>query len=235
MAKGKAGRPRKAGPGRPRKEIDVLALERLVAEGLPLPRIANVFGVSEDTLLRNYASIVRPLVRKNAGRPPKELSEKKVRRLIDLGLSAEEIGSMLDVSGDIIYRHFADQLRAGSQKRNARLKSELFRRAMNGSDPLLMFCCKVWCGMSERPANGENVEPRNWFFETIAATRQLLATQKQAAVLNSSGPEPAPPALSFAGITFEPSDADLDVADAESEPVPTPQDPLNGEQLPVAD
>jgi len=227
MANGKAGRPR--------KPVNEALLRKMIAEGLSLKQIASLLEVSEDTLVRNFAPLVRPLLHPSDGRPQKTIDENKVRKLAAIGLSAEEIGALFDVSGDTILRRFEEELKTGPQKRNANLKSELYRRAMNGkSDVALIFALKAWCAMNDRPTTSEQMRPTNWFYETIRIQRELLATQKQNALGNAS--PPAPPTLSFGGIAFEPSDADLDVADAESEPVPTPQDPMNGEQqLPVAD
>ena len=96
------------------------------------------------------------------GRPQKEVDEKKLRQLIAMGLSQDEVAAMLDISVDTISRRFADDFKVGIQKRNGRLKSELFRRAMKGSDPCLIFSCKSLCQMFDRPAPQSAELPFPW-------------------------------------------------------------------------
>jgi hypothetical protein len=213
---------------RPRKRVDEKLLGRMVAEGLRLKQIAKLLEISQDTLIRNFAKIIRPTVHDAGGRPRKPIDPKKVQKLIAIGLSAEEIGALLDVSGDTILRRFEEELKIGIQKRNACLKSELFRRAtVEKSDAALIFALKSWCGMSDRPT-AENSEPRNWFYETVRLQRELIAAQRQNVLPSSPSPS------AFAGIEFDPTDADLD-SDIEPQPVPTPQAPVNDHQLPVPD
>ena len=219
---------------RPRKPVNEALLRKMVAEGLSLKQIASLLEVHEDTLIRNFGPLVRPLLHESGGRQQTPIDENKVRKLASVGLSAEEIGALLDVSGDTILRRFEEELKIGIQKRNANLKSELYRRALSGkSDVALIFALKGWCGMNDRAAP-EDVQPKNWFYETIRLHRELLATQKQNAL--NAGSAPAPPALSFGGITLEPPETDLDAElDVQSEPIPIAQDQINGQELPVSD
>ena len=146
---------------RPCKPIDVDTVRKMVAEGIPLRRIATLLGVSHDTLTRRFASVVKPATQKRDGRPRKELDPKKVRQLASYGLSAEEAGAVLDVSPDTISRRFAADFQSGCAHRDGKLKAELIRRALKGSDTLLVFACKALCGLSDRPeadrANGDSI------------------------------------------------------------------------------
>ncbi len=80
--------------GRRAKPVDVEVLDRMVADGWPLSRIAKSFGVSGDTLVRRFAKVVKPAMHKRDGRPQKALDEKKVRKMIGMGLSREEVAAL---------------------------------------------------------------------------------------------------------------------------------------------
>jgi hypothetical protein len=110
-------------------------------------------------------------------RPKKPIDPQAVEKLADMGLSAELIGAVLDVSHHTIERRFGPILKRGREKRNARLMVKLYQEAMGNeakgkpcNTAIAIFLAKNWLGMTDRPDVVVNVQ-QNAIGESIPPER----------------------------------------------------------------
>jgi hypothetical protein len=92
-------------------------------------------------------------------RPQKVIDPDTVEKLASMGLSAELIAAVLDVSHHTIERRFGPTfLKKGRQKRDGRLMIKLYQEAMAGNTAIAIFLAKNWLGMTDRPEVVVNVQ-----------------------------------------------------------------------------
>jgi hypothetical protein len=91
-------------------------------------------------------------------RPKKVIDPETVEKLASMGLSAELIAAVLDVDHRTVERRFAPILKKGRQARDGKLLAKLYQEAMGGNTAALIFACKAFCGLSERPEIVVNVQ-----------------------------------------------------------------------------
>jgi hypothetical protein len=91
-------------------------------------------------------------------RPKKPIDPEAVEKLATMGLSAELIAAVLDVSHHTIERRFGPILKKGRQRRDGRLMIKLYQEAMAGNTAIAIFLAKNWLGMTDRPEVVVNVQ-----------------------------------------------------------------------------
>jgi hypothetical protein len=121
-------------------------------------------------------------VKSVGGRPLKPIDEKKVRKMASMGLSLEQIAAISECNIDTLSDRFSEVIKKGREVRNGRLMSELFRRAMagksdSGSQTCLIFACKAWCGMYDRPPESNLAGNGDSILRYLAEVRQQFHLQ----------------------------------------------------------
>ena len=81
--------------------------------------------------------------------PRKKIDLLVVKQLASIGCPATEIAAELGVNVRTIERQYAAILKAGLERRNARIRKTLFQQAMTGNTAILIFLAKVWLHMKD--------------------------------------------------------------------------------------
>ena len=71
--------------------------------------------------------------RKQMGRPIKDVDEKILANLSQIGCTQEEIGSIVGISARTLQRRFADLLEVNKNKGKASLRKKMWEKAMKGN------------------------------------------------------------------------------------------------------
>jgi hypothetical protein len=100
------------------------------------------------SIRRRFSAMVSFVV----GRPRKVIDAQKVEQLASFGASAAEIAAELNCGERTIERRFGAVLKSGAKKRDLRLRSALFKAAVRGNAPVLIFMAKTCLGMREDPS-----------------------------------------------------------------------------------
>ena len=74
-------------------------------------------------------------------RPRKKIDPEQVKKLAQIGLSGDEIASVVRCSRDLIYKRFSTVLKEGHEHRNASLRRKQYELAMAGNPTML-----IWLG-----------------------------------------------------------------------------------------
>ena len=106
--------------------------------------------------------------RKQMGRPIKDVDEKILANLSQIGCTQEEIGSIVGISARTLQRRFADLLEVNKNKGKASLRKKMYEKAMKGNDKLLIWLSKNMLGMSERIHSTNVTEPLPLIIEAQA-------------------------------------------------------------------
>jgi hypothetical protein len=97
------------------------------------------------------ASAVTKKTGRPAHRPPKDIDEERVRGYAQVGCTNEEIGSLLGVSADTIERRFRPALTAGRAELRMSLRRSQVKKAMEGSDTMLIWLGKQLLAQKNEP------------------------------------------------------------------------------------
>ena len=82
-------------------------------------------------------------------RPRKEIDERKVLKLAEIGCPPNEIAAVLDCNESTIKRRFAPLMAKGLDKGKTRIRSKLFALSARGNVVATLFLAKAVCGMRE--------------------------------------------------------------------------------------
>jgi hypothetical protein len=82
-------------------------------------------------------------------RPKKIIDPKAVMNLAMVGASADQIAAHLGCAPNTIERRYGAYLKRGSERGKLRIRSMLFKLAMDGQMAALIFLAKAWCGLRE--------------------------------------------------------------------------------------
>lgn len=139
-------------------------------------------------------------------RPKKEIDPKKVEQLAMVGCPPNEIAAELDCHVRSIHRRFATVVKKGAEKGKTRIRSQLFKMAMQGNLGATIFLAKAWCGMKEPqdPAVSVNVsamataagfqfseEQKAELVKAIETLRRKTVYRKQEPIGNGNGDQTA--------------------------------------------
>lgn len=73
----------------------------------------------------------------------------KVEHLAALGMTQEDVGKILGVSLDTIYKHYNDSFGKGKAVARAKVANKLFEKAMSGDSASIFFYLKTQAGWRE--------------------------------------------------------------------------------------
>ena len=97
--------------------------------------------------------------RKQMGRPIKDVDEKILANLSQIGCTQEEIGSIVGISARTLQRRFADLLEINKNKGKASLRKRMYEKAMKGNDKLLIWLSKNYLNMVDKVHTTSTTEP----------------------------------------------------------------------------
>jgi hypothetical protein len=87
-----------------------------------------------------------------AGRPKKELNEDEVFKLASYGCTQEEIGDFFGCAHSVISRNYAQAYNLGKASVRKNVRMWQMRRALKGSDTMLIHLGKHYLGQTDKPA-----------------------------------------------------------------------------------
>ena len=87
---------------------------------------------------------------KQMGRPIKDIDQKVLANLSQIGCTQEELGSILGVSARTLQRRFADLIEVNKNKGKASLRKKMYEKAMKGNDKLLIWLSKNYLNMVDK-------------------------------------------------------------------------------------
>ena len=84
------------------------------------------------------------------GRPPTEIDGDTVRKLAKLGCNQDEIADFFGVTQSVISERFRSDFHLGCAESKISIRRMQFKRAMQGSDRMLIHLGKVYLGQTDR-------------------------------------------------------------------------------------
>jgi hypothetical protein len=84
------------------------------------------------------------------GRPPIQIDADQVRKLAKLGCNQDEIADFFGVTQSVISERFRSDFHVGRAESKISLRRMQFKRAMQGSDRMLIHLGKVYLGQTDR-------------------------------------------------------------------------------------
>ena len=84
------------------------------------------------------------------GRPTKDIDGEMVRKLAKLGCTQDEIADLFAVTRSVISERFRSDFHLGRAESIISLRRMKFKRAMQGSDRMLIHLGKVYLGQTDR-------------------------------------------------------------------------------------
>jgi hypothetical protein len=84
------------------------------------------------------------------GRPAKDIDAETVRKLAKLGCNQDEIADFFGVTQSVISERFRSDFHLGRAESKISLRRMQFKRAMQGSDRMLIHLVKVYLGQTDR-------------------------------------------------------------------------------------
>ena len=106
--------------------------------------------------------------KKQIGRPIKDVDEKILANLSQIGCTQEEIGSIVGISARTLQRRFADLLEVNKNKGKASLRKKMWEKAMKGNDKLLVWLSKNYLNMVDKVHTTSTTEPLPLIIEAKA-------------------------------------------------------------------
>jgi hypothetical protein len=84
------------------------------------------------------------------GRPAKDIDAELVRKLAKLGCTQDEIADFFGVTQSVISERFRSDFHLGCAESKISIRRMQFKRAMQGSDRMLVHLGKVFLGQTDR-------------------------------------------------------------------------------------
>ena len=84
------------------------------------------------------------------GRPAKDIDAELVRKLAKIGCTQDEIADFFGVTQSVISERFRSDFHLGCAESKISLRRMQFKRAMQGSDRMLIHLGKVYLGQTDR-------------------------------------------------------------------------------------
>lgn len=125
--------------------------------------------------------------KKKAGRPTFKPTDDKrllVKELSGVGIKQEQIASILKISDDTLRKYFKEELELGIADAHANMARAIYKKAINGSEKLMMYygnCQMGWSEKSKVEITGANGGPLNIDINVSSqeAIDRLLAGMKK--------------------------------------------------------
>tara|TARA_A100001515_G_scaffold110496_1_gene91494 strand:- start:319 stop:711 length:393 start_codon:yes stop_codon:yes gene_type:complete len=116
------------------------------------------------------SDINKTKIKKQLGRPTKDIDQKILANLSQIGCTQEELGSILGVSARTLQRRFADLIEVNKNKGKASLRKKMWEKAMkgNGNDKLLVWLSKNYLNMVDKVHTTSTTEPLPLIIEAKA-------------------------------------------------------------------
>ena len=102
------------------------------------------------------------------GRPIKDVDEKILANLSQIGCTQEEIGRIVWIYARTLQRRFADLLEVNKNKGKASLRKRMYEKAMKGNDKLLIWLSKNYLNMVDKVHTTNTTEPLPLIIEAKA-------------------------------------------------------------------
>ena len=96
---------------------------------------------------------------KSMGRPQKNVDEKVIASLSQIGCTQEEIGSVIGISARTLQRRYADLVSENKNRGKASLRKKMWEKALKGNDKLLIWLSKNELNMKDKIETQSIVEP----------------------------------------------------------------------------
>ena len=96
---------------------------------------------------------------KSMGRPQKDVDEKVIASLSQIGCTQEEIGSCVGISARTLQRRYADLVKENKNIGKASLRKKMWQKALKGNDKLLIWLSKNELNMRDKIETQSIVEP----------------------------------------------------------------------------
>ena len=96
---------------------------------------------------------------KSMGRPQKDVDEKVIASLSQIGCTQEEIGSVIGISARTLQRRYADLVAENKNKGKASLRKKMWEKALKGNEKLLIWLSKNELNMVDKVHTTQTVEP----------------------------------------------------------------------------
>ena len=114
------------------------------------------------------SDINKTKIKKQLGRPTKDIDQKILANLSQIGCTQEELGSILGVSARTLQRRFADLIEVNKNKGKASLRKKMYEKAMKGNDKLLIWLSKNYLNMVDKVHTTSTTEPLPLIIEAKA-------------------------------------------------------------------
>ncbi len=114
------------------------------------------------------SDINKTKIKKQLGRPTKDIDQKVLANLSQIGCTQEELGSILGVSARTLQRRFADLIEVNRNKGKASLRKKMYEKAMKGNDKLLIWLSKNYLNMVDKVHTTSTTEPLPLIIEAKA-------------------------------------------------------------------
>ena len=114
------------------------------------------------------SDINKTKIKKQLGRPTKDIDQKVLANLSQIGCTQEELGSILGVSARTLQRRFADLIEVNKNKGKASLRKKMYEKAMKGNDKLLIWLSKNYLNMVDKVHTTSTTEPLPLIIEAKA-------------------------------------------------------------------
>jgi hypothetical protein len=114
------------------------------------------------------SDINKTKIKKQLGRPTKDIDQKVLANLSQIGCTQEELGSILGVSARTLQRRFADLIEVNKNKGKASLRKKMYEKAMKGNDKLLIWLSKNYLNMVDKVHTTSITEPLPLIIEAKA-------------------------------------------------------------------
>jgi hypothetical protein len=108
------------------------------------------------------------------GRPAKNIDAELVRKLAKLGCTQDEIADFFGVTQSVISERFRSDFHLGSAESKISIRRVQFKRAMHGSDRMLIHLGKVYLGQTDRVAVTSQGKPMTVIVEYANNPRDEL-------------------------------------------------------------
>ena len=88
-----------------------------------------------------------------------KLDERKIKLLAEIGCTQAEIAAVLEVSDDVISKHYSQVVEQGKQHCRASLRRMLWVSARNGNVTAQIWLSKQYCGFRDNPPDDGRDRP----------------------------------------------------------------------------